>query len=298
MGTILGNEQEQQTTQNIDPGTDQAQDVQKAAVPAQEITFDKMVGADGAMAEGWKTLLPEDIRDEPSLNNIKHISALAKSYVCAQKAVGANKITLPSENATPEEWGEVYKALGRPETADKYEFKPAEDLPEGLKFDDTLLKNFQKEAHDLGLNQKQYDALVNYQAKMVAEQMRANELQAEAEYNGTLQKLKTEYGATLPQVVAQCNKAIETFGFTKILADHGLLNNYDVIKAFASLGEKISESKLKGAENLDQVNDAKARLQAIMGNMDDPYFKREHPQHNQRVQEVAALMARTRGGKG
>ena len=287
--TILGGEQNGEAGIQQE-STVQEQPVQQQAVP--ELTFDRMVGADGALNDGWKNLLPEEIRNEPCLNNVKHIGAFAKNYVNAQKAIGANKIPLPGENASPEEWDAVFNALGRPEAADRYEFKAADDLPDGMQFDEALMKNFREAAYKLGLNQTQYNALVNYQAKLAGAQVQAMEQQAEQEYHSTLQKLTGEFGANLNTVIAQCNKAVETFGLRQVLEEKGLMNNYDVIKALAGIGERISESRLKGNPALDTAEDAQSRLNSIMGNMDDPYYKREHPQHGQRVREVAELAKR------
>ena len=82
--------------------------------PAQSAggTFDfaRMVGAEGALAENWRDGLPENIRGEKCLEPIKTIGTLAQSYVHAQHAIGANKVAIPGENSTPEEWAEFYKA--------------------------------------------------------------------------------------------------------------------------------------------------------------------------------------------
>ena len=66
----------------------------------------------------WKSGLSEDIRADKSLENIKDISGLAKSYIHAQKMVGADKIPVPNKYATEDDWNAVYEKLGRPKSAD------------------------------------------------------------------------------------------------------------------------------------------------------------------------------------
>ena len=44
----------------------------------------------------WKASLSDEIRSDKSLENIKDIEGLAKSYVHAQKLVGSDKIPVPN----------------------------------------------------------------------------------------------------------------------------------------------------------------------------------------------------------
>jgi len=257
-----------------------------SAAPA----FDHVVGADGAFSENWRDSLPEDIRNEPSLGSIKCFQALAKSYVHAQRAVGANKIAIPGSNATDDEKNDFYKALGRPEDAEKYEFKRPEDLPENIQFDESAMKGFREEAFKMGLSQEQYNAAIGFQAKFVAQQQQRAEETADAEYASTMSKLKGEYGGNFDSVVAQCNKAVDTFGLKNALTQHGLLNNYDIIKALANIGGKISESKLRDDPDSAVRGDPASRLAEIQGNPKDPYNLSDHPLHKQRVSEVAELV--------
>lgn len=254
-------------------------------------SFSGIVGNDGALSEHWRDLLPEDIRNEPSLANIKHFSALAKSYVHAQKAIGANKVAVPGEHATQDEKNAFFHAIGRPDDPEKYTFKPAEGLPEQLKLDDNLMKGFREEAFRIGLTPEQFNAAVNFQAKIVADQIKAQEAAADAEYESTLARLQQEYGDKFESVIAQCNKAVQTFGIGETLKEHGLLNNYAFIKALANIGGKISETKLKGDPAAVVQNDPQTRINEITGNLNDPYYNREHPLHQQRVDEVAKLVA-------
>ena len=68
----------------------------------------------------WRESLPDDLRDDPSLKSIQDVPGLAKSFIHAQKMVGADKIPVPTEHATKEDWDAVYSKLGRPATPDDY----------------------------------------------------------------------------------------------------------------------------------------------------------------------------------
>ncbi len=260
--------------------------------PQQQTGFDygKMVGAEGALAENWKDGLPEAVRHEKCLDNFKTIGALAQSYVHAQRAIGANKVILPTENSSPEEWSAFYKACGRPDDAGGYRHD-AVKLPEGIVLDEAQLSQFREFAFENGFSQKAFEAALAFDVQRLQTQQQAAMAAQAAEYHETLDKLRTEFGGSLETVVAQCNKAMETFGLAEVLREKGLLNNYAVIKALAGIGGKISESKLKGDGAQISAGDPASRLAEIQGNPDDPYYKKDHPAHNARVSEVNGLLA-------
>lgn len=259
-------------------------------VQSEKFDYSKMVGAEGALSENWKEGLPESIRNEKCLEPIKTIGSLAQSYVHAQKSFGANKIVIPGEAASPEEMNAFFKALGRPDEEDGYQHDKI-SIPDGIFLDEEKLKHFKKVAYENGLNQKTFSAILEFDIKRAEEQQKIIAAEKNAEYHSTLGKLRAEFGANFETVVDQCNKAMETFGLTEVLRENGLLNNYTIIKALAGIGEKISESKLKGEGADIRNNDPSLRLAEIQGNLDDPYYKKDHPGHNARVAEVNGLLA-------
>jgi len=287
--TILGGENE-----NPDDGvvknpvvTDDGGNPAPQPTPPAEYDYSKMIVGHGGFADDWRDGLPESIRNEKCLDSIKTVGALAQSYVHAQKSIGANKVAIPGENATPEELDEFYKALGRPDKAEDYESDKIE-LPEGVTLDTDEVKKFRDFAFEHGISQKVFEAALKFDIERVQNQIAAENARANAEYEETLGKLQSEFGGRAQSVVAQCNKAMQTFGLTEVLRDHGLLNNYTVIKALAGIGERISESRLHGEAG--NPVDPQTRINEIMGNPKDPYYDREHPNHAARVAEVRRLL--------
>ena len=157
-------------------------------------------------------------------DSIKTIGALAQSYVHAQHSIGANKIAIPGENATPEEWNAFYKACGRPDTEDGYSHDKVE-LPDGVVLDDAQVGKFRRFAFENGLSQKAFEAALAFDAQRVREHLEAEDAAHNAEYDQTLAKLRTEFGGEFETVVAQCDKAMRTFGLTDVFREKGLLNN-------------------------------------------------------------------------
>ena len=88
----------------------------------------------------FKDLIPEDFREEKALDNFNNMEDFVKSYLHAQKLVGADKIPVPNKHATEEDWNEVFKRLGAPSdpNEDKYDLKDQEkDSEEGQEFNKT-----------------------------------------------------------------------------------------------------------------------------------------------------------------
>ena len=66
----------------------------------------------------FKDLIPENFREEKSLENFNNMEDFVKSYLHAQKMVGADKIPVPNKHSTDEDWNEVFKRLGAPSSPD------------------------------------------------------------------------------------------------------------------------------------------------------------------------------------
>lgn len=97
--------------------------------------------------------IPEELRSEPSLRNFQDAGSLAKSYVHAQRMIGADKVSIPSKSATPDEWRQVYQKLGAPDAADAYQL-------DGM--DDTAAGQLRQQAFEAGLSQNQAKAVADF----------------------------------------------------------------------------------------------------------------------------------------
>lgn len=252
-------------------------------------SYDGMIGENGFLREDWRNSLPEGIRNEHCLDSIGNFSTLVQNYVHAQRSIGARRVAVPGENASEDDWSHFYNSIGRPESADGYKTEGVE-LPEGLAIDDDVLKEFRTFAHKNGFTQKTFEAALQFDLQRAQAAAAAKEAAEEQEYNATMDQLHADYGVRADGVIRQCEKAMDTFGLRDVLTEHGLLNNYQVVKALAAIGERISESRLRDGNIPASSQDPAAKLNEIMGNPDDPYFRKDHPGHDARVQEVQRLL--------
>ena len=148
--------------------------------------------AEGQASVDWKASIPEEIRGHKSLETIQDLPSLAKSYVNAQSMIGADKIALPGKSSTPEQWGEIYSKLGRPEAADKYEL--SNNLPEGQELDPTLMGGFTNTAHAAGLSTKQAQSLLDWYNNVLVDSSAQTTAAEQAQLEQRTNELKQYYG--------------------------------------------------------------------------------------------------------
>jgi hypothetical protein len=239
----------------------------------------------------WKASLSDEVRADKSLENINDIESLAKSYVHAQKMVGADKIPVPNKFATDKDWDAVYEKLGRPKTAEEYKF----NLPEDQKVDEAALKNFSTQAHKLGLLPGQAEGMVKFYNEMKSTELAAAESTATGQREKAITELKTEWGQAYDQKLQQANNVVASVfpqGFMNTNLEDGtkLGDHPAVIKAFANLAGKMGEDNIvqsSGPTHMTpkQLDKEILALQAP----GSAYWDKNHPGHDAAVEEVKSL---------
>jgi hypothetical protein len=248
--------------------------------------------APAAAPVGFLDSLPEDLRVEPSLRNFTDPASLAKSYVHAQRMIGADKIPLPGKSATDEDWANVWSKLGRPQAPSEYELKFEKQV-----FADNELESFKKSAFEAGLNNRQVERMAKFLEETVTGASTSrSEMTDKAVYEAE-QELRQEFGQAFEQRMALAyNAATQLLGDASLLeevelSDGRMLGDHpQVVRMFAKLAEQIGEDKLLGetSELIMTPQEAKVRI-AEMTRLDGPYFDKMHPEHDTYVQEVSRL---------
>lgn len=236
---------------------------------------------DGNLTGDWRSRLPEEIRNEKCLDHMSSVQALATSYVHAQKMVGANKLAVPGENATPEDWGKVYDALGRPKEATGYE------VPQGFQWaSDDQKSGVLARFHAAGLSNRQAGEML----KLYSEAMDQAAGGLEDMRRQSETELRREWGLSYDQNIRTATRALRAIGIDKALAGNACLNDAGFIRAMAEFGRSLGETKLGNAAGNSNSGGPSA-LDAILSNPKDPYYDISSPSHNARVSEVARLLA-------
>ena len=250
------------------------------------------IAAEPASASiSWLEGLPEDLRNEPSLRNFTDSATLAKSYVHAQRMIGADKVALPGKSATDDEWRNVYQKLGAPEDPNQYEFERAEV------FDDATFESFKNTAYEIGLSNKQAKEVASHFEKQVTDGREVMAQRAEEARFGGEQELRQEFGQYFEQRLGQAQAAARTvMGDTAIfdeikLADGRSLGDHPaIIRTFSRMAEMLGEDGLVG-EPTEVVMSSQDAKQLISEHMrpNTPYTIAGHPEHDMAVAEVLRL---------
>jgi len=259
-------------------------------VSAETPTNDTTLTAE-TVATDWKESLSDELRADKSLENIKDVEGLAKSYVHAQKLVGADKIPVPNKYATEDDWNAVYEKLGRPADPNGYKY----DLPEDQKIDETALKSFSDQAHKLGLLPGQANGMVKFYNEMTAASLQEADTKATAAREASSTELKKEWGQAFDQKITQAANLAKSVGATELfnanMADGTKLGDHPVmIKAFAELAGKMGEDTI--TQSSGPVFQTPAQLEKEIGELTMPgsaYWDKNHPNHKAAVSEVLAL---------
>lgn len=255
-------------------------------------TGSQEVAAAASAPVGFFDSLPEDLRAEPSLRNFTDPVSLAKSYVHAQRMIGADKIPLPGKSATDDEWRQVYKRLGAPDSAKGYDFKVS---PDAMR--DTEIEAFRAAAFEAGLNGKQAGRIAQFLEGTVTQSRTAMEEGLQAVRQEGEQELRREWGQAFDQQVQLAHKAAVTFlGNTDLLdtvelADGRLLGDHPaIVKMFANLAKEIGEDNLLGDASELVMTPAEAQNKiSEMTRHGTPYWDKFHPEHRAYVDEALRL---------
>lgn len=253
-------------------------------------------GSQEAVAEApvsFLESLPEDLRNEPSLRTFTDPGALAKSYVNAQRMIGADKVARPGKSWTDDQYNEFYSAIGRPDSADAYEFDVS-----GVMSDEEAT-SFRQAIFEAGLQPRQVSRLEKFINELSNNAQTATQTRTEEAVFAAEQELRSEFGQAFEQRMGLAQSAARTLlgnegmeMFENVqLADGRMLGDHpDVVRMFANLAEQIGEDNLVGepTELIMTPEEAKSRI-SEMTRRDGPYFDKMHPEHDAYIEEVLRL---------
>jgi hypothetical protein len=255
----------------------------------------------------WYKSLPEDIQTWDEVKNSPSPEAFYKQVSDMRSMIGRS-LQIPGPDAsqearekylnkvlerTPEimlrpgseNMDDFYASLGRPEAPDKYTL--SEDITQG-NYDEDSVNAFRPVAHEAGLNQKQFEAIV---AKMSANTAHRQE-QAMQAHQEQLQALKGEWGLAFDQNLKIADKVRQEF-FPQLNLPIDKMDAHS-IKSLQMLGkalggEKINLTQDQGEGSAITPAEAKEKIDEIMENKEHAYWNAQHPGHKAAVQKVVDL---------
>jgi len=283
---------QEQITQETVPVAETTQTTTEAPkeTTAQETQIEQPVPT---VAKSWKEAIPEDLRNDPNISKFTELEALAKSYVNATRMIGQDKVAVPNNNSTDDQWNEVYDKLGRPESPDKYQLEVKSDV---VPLDESAVKSFAENAHQLGLNNKQAQGILEFYKNSMEGSAQQNQIDMETAQANAEQELRKEWGgnyeANIKKAGAVAKANMDANILDMQLKDGTRLGDHpSIIKGFANIANLMSEDKLVSteSENVSQGIDYSAEISKIVNDRDGPYWNKAHPDHDKVVQQVFNL---------
>lgn len=205
-----------------------------------------MIG-EGDQAKPWY----EGIQEEPVREYIK-AKNYANPYEAAMAAYNANKINkltpeveaVLSGKATPEQEAAYYKALGRPDTPDAYEFK----VKDGVPVDDGLMKFGKNLFHKLGLPPGKAEMAFNEWQEFATTANASQVEQARVQNETEMRTLTEKWGPSLEENRAAGNRAVQALGLSPALIERVEANigSAAIVELLATIGRKSDEGAFKG----------------------------------------------------
>jgi len=286
---------EQITEQTASP-VEQTQTTEPTATIASVAKTDTPVSStteQTVAAKSWKEAISEEFRNDPNIEKFTEIDALAKSYINATHMIGKDKVAVPNQNSTEEQWNEVFDKLGRPASADKYALDVKSDV---VPLNEGDVKQFAENAHKLGLSNTQAQGVLEFYKNNMESNAQQSQVDTETSQVQAEQELRKEWGRDFEANVKRAG-ALAKANMNPDILDLELKNGMrvgdhpELIKGFAKIASMMSEDKIVSPES-DSTNksaDIESQIATITDNRKGPYWNKRHPDHDKSVQQVYTL---------
>jgi hypothetical protein len=235
--------------------------------------------------EAWQSTVEwGDYTPSDKINEFKSVSDLAKSYDEIRKD-NSSKIRIPGEKATDEERAAFQSTLKEhlgltpPESADKYSWKPDEDMADYFS-EDEMQKYF-----DAGLDDKTVSMIMDDRVasiKAAAEAIQNAQAEMAAATKEELgQAWGDDYDARIKDVNAFIAKHPEAENALKAM---GLANNKAIIELIDDAARSTREGRPEGQMS---SQDAGKEIEQIK--QSDAWKNVRHPDHDAAVRRMVEL---------
>ena len=229
-------------------GSDPALQDGAQAAKSEQAAGDKTT----AQLPGFASALPKDSRADQKIaafvTKFKSWDEVTKAAIELENKLGG-MVSVPKEDASPEELAEFYSKLGVPKTPEEY--KLSED--QRVKADPAQVKAFREFAHKIGLSQKQVEALWKESnettAKLFAQNDEALKQERISSFQSMVSSLKSEWGKDFARNDAIVKRGVEAFGtpsFVKTAKEKGYFSDPELVKLFYRVGLAVQEDSTSG----------------------------------------------------
>lgn len=218
----------------------------------------------------WRSSLPPELKDNPSLRDVQDVASLAKQFVDTKAMVG-NSLRVPSTEAGQDDIKgfverilqndhlglmhkpdledadsvqQVYNALGRPEDTSGYQ--PAEGV------DPEAFGALAPTAHELGLTKSQFEGLTARHAQLVQEHV----TKVSEERKAGLAQLQGEWGLAYNEKTERALKMVQQLGGHHGLEDAIAQGMVDAptLRLLDTIATQMGSEGTPMAQQMNQIN--------------------------------------------
>ncbi|PLX33427.1 MAG: hypothetical protein C0605_16395 [Hyphomicrobiales bacterium] len=241
------------------PGAEREPFAAGSALAGNPDTYTPHDGAEGSAPEMASFFggLSEDNRRIAETKGWDDPNKIIQSYGELESHLGRT-LNVPDEGASAEDWDRLYARLGRPDSAEDYDFGLPENLPEDFPYDGESARAFASWAHEAGLNPAQaqtlHDHYVRHQAQTLDDFHAGNARREGEAYRALTQAWGPEGSEAFARNAAMANAAMRDAGEAReamisagLMAEDGGVRDARLALWFAKLGERFfSEDTLDG----------------------------------------------------
>lgn len=235
------------------------------------------------------SLITDKVKNFTNGDGSMNVAELLKSYNAAQSYLGGS-VRLPTDKSSPEEIAAFYSKLGRPESAEKYDWK----VPEGYSSIEGNFKKFKELCFNLGMSNKQVSGVFNgwLQSVKDIEAAQSAELAKIKQANFDALSDANVWGDKASDKISALQKKLGEINEGKALHKlqaAGLDFDADVLLMLASVLTDADGSRMAGVGNSGKTAEEEiAELEK-----DPAYTNPNHPEHNKVVARINELFKKT-----
>jgi hypothetical protein len=263
----------------------------------------------GDVEVNWPEGVEDSIKEEAVLKAYVNpedgefnIPNVIKSLVHAKRAVGHDKVSIPTDESTDDEWSSFHeKVFGTPEDFENYNVEVSEDSV----LDETVLNTLAEEMHALRIPEGAATEIISLLDDKLQELIATSD---EEDFNDTqagINELKEEWGDGFNRNLGFAQKVVTTFGDEDLgtyLKESGLGNDPEIIRLLSNIGSKLyTEDALVGVARQEGFNitpeEAAARIAKVQEDPNHPYWNKESGQHDLAQKEMHKLFKAKAAGK-
>lgn len=152
-------------------------------------------------------------------------------------------LKLPENQDDPAAMDEVYRRLGRPDSAEEYDVAVPEGLPDGF-WNQDYAANMAERAHALGLTKAQMQGLVEAQIDYAAMQGEAEERAAEAAIANLEMEMREDWGTAYESNLSLARRGAKLAGDGEKEDINTLLGSKRAMQFWARLGGMMAEGTM------------------------------------------------------